>query len=315
LPNRFPDQGEAPEYNTVDATLWYFQAVAAYVDATGDLVLAREILPRLVQVIEWHQRGTRFGIRVDRDGLLRAGEPGVQLTWMDAKVGDWVVTPRIGKPVEINALWVNALDVVARLARRCGDQITAEWHAELAATTAGVFRERFWHAAGGYLYDVVDGPQGNDASIRPNQIFAVSLPARLLDADQARAVVDVCGRELLTPVGLRSLAQADPAYIGIYRGGPRERDGAYHQGTVWSWLLGPFALAHQRVHGNAAQALRWLEPLADHLLEGCVGSISEIFDGDAPYRPRGCYAQAWSVAETLRAWRELHEQNPTGVPQ
>jgi predicted glycogen debranching enzyme len=306
LPNRFPDHGEAPEYNTVDATLWYFQAVAQTVAATGDLALARELLPVLLDIVRWHQRGTRYGIRVDAaDGLLRAGEPGVQLTWMDAKVGDHVITPRIGKPVEVNALWINALHVVADLAGRLGDAGTARSHLLLAERTTRAFRERFWHAAGGYLHDVVDGPAGNDASLRPNQIFAVSLPAPLLDPGEARAVVAACAREFLTPVGLRSLARSNAAYAGHYAGSPAARDSVYHQGTVWGWLLGPFALAHYRVYRDAAAARRWLEPLADHLLEGCIGTISEIFDADAPFTPRGCPAQAWSVAETLRAWREL----------
>jgi glycogen debranching enzyme len=215
------------------------------------------------------------------------------------------VTPRIGKPVEINALWANALAVMADLARRLGDTAAEQEYGGLAAQTAASFRERFWFQAGGYLYDVIDGPDGDDSSLRPNQIFAVSLPAALLDARRARAVVDACARELLTSVGLRSLSPRDPRYIGRYQGGPRERDGAYHQGTVWSWLLGPFALAHYRVYGDATRALAWLAPVADHLVDGCVGTVSEIFDGDPPFPPRGCFAQAWSVAEMLRAWREI----------
>jgi predicted glycogen debranching enzyme len=232
---------------------------------------------------------------------------------MDAKVGDWVVTPRIGKPVEINALWVNALAVMSRLATLTGGRSAARRYEALRQATAASFRRRFWFAAGGYLYDVIDGPEGEagpdgrrcDGSLRPNQIFAVSLPETLLDGAQARAVVDVCERELLTPAGLRSLAAGDPRYVGRYEGGPRERDGAYHQGTVWSWLLGPFAIAHLRMHRDAARALALLEPLAAHLGEGCIGSVSEIFDGDPPHRPRGCFAQAWSIAELLRAWHHL----------
>jgi predicted glycogen debranching enzyme len=309
LPNRFPDGGAAPEYNTVDATLWYFHAVEAYFQATGDTDLVRELWPRLIEIVDWHLRGTRHGIGVDpADGLLRAGEPGVQLTWMDAKVGDWVVTPRIGKPVEINALWHHALTVMTRLGELLEDAALARRYAGLAARVRDSFRQRFWYADGGYLYDVVDGPNGNDTALRPNQIFAVSLPSELLEPQQAAAVVATCQRELLTPMGLRSLAVGQSGYTGIYAGGPVERDGAYHQGTVWSWLLGPFALAHFRVHGRPEEAQAMLAGIGSHLAEACVGSISEIFDGDAPHRPRGCCAQAWSVAEVLRAWFALKER-------
>ena len=309
LPNRFPDGGAAPEYNTVDATLWYFHAVEAYLQATGDEELVRELWPRLIEIIDWHLRGTRHGIGVDAaDGLLRAGEPGVQLTWMDAKVGDWVVTPRIGKPVEINALWHHALTVMTRFGERLDDAALARRYAGLAARVRESFRQRFWYADGGYLYDVVDGPNGNDPALRPNQIFAVSLPSELLEPEQAAAVVATCQRELLTPMGLRSLAKGQSGYTGTYAGGPVERDGAYHQGTVWSWLLGPFALAHFRVHGRREEAQAMLAGIGSHLAEACVGSISEIFDGDAPHRPRGCCAQAWSVAEVLRAWFALGER-------
>ena len=309
LPNRFPDGGAAPEYNTVDATLWYFHAVEACSQATGDDELARALWPRLTEIIDWHLRGTRHGIGVDPvDGLLRAGESGVQLTWMDARVGDWIVTPRIGKPVEINALWHHALNVMARLGEQVGEPVLARRYRELAGRVRESFRQRFWYAGGNYLYDVVDGPDGDDPALRPNQIFAVSLPSDLLDARQAAAVVAVCQRELFTPMGLRSLAATDSRYIGLYQGGPVERDGAYHQGTVWSWLLGPFALAHFRVHGNCAEAQALLAGIGAHLAEACTGSISEIFDGDAPHRPRGCCAQAWSVAEVLRAWFALGER-------
>jgi len=316
LPNRFPDGGEDAEYNTVDATLWFFHAVSAYLTATLDRALLREVYPTLCDIIAWHRRGTRYGIHVDsQDGLLYAGEAGVQLTWMDAKVGDWVVTPRIGKPVEINALWHYALSQLASWARLLKDpRAAADYHAA-ADRVAASFADAFWYPAGGHLYDVVDGPEGAveqgrrvDASLRPNQIFAVSLGFDLLDSVRARAVVDVCARELLTPVGLRSLASRDPRYAARYTGDPRARDGAYHQGTVWSWLLGPFALAHHRVYGNAEHALALLAGLASHLEEGCIGSISEIMDGDPPHRPRGCFAQAWSVAETLRAYHSLTAQ-------
>ncbi len=308
LPNRFPDAGEVPEYNTVDATLWYFHAIDAYGAASGDPSIGRELYPVLKDIIRWHRAGTRYAIHVDpADGLLHAGEPGVQLTWMDAKVGDWVVTPRIGKPIEINALWYNALEVMARLAHEIGDHSAKREYQALAAKAASSLRNRFWNADGGCLYDVIDTPDGGrpDVALRPNQIFAVSLPHSALDADSARAVVDTCARELWTPVGLRSLAQSDRSYVRHYAGGPRDRDGAYHQGTVWSWLLGPFALAHYRVYTDATLAQGFLNGVAAHLGEACLGSISEVFDGDAPHRPEGCFAQAWSVAEILRAWQEL----------
>ncbi|MDP2324455.1 MAG: amylo-alpha-1,6-glucosidase [Gammaproteobacteria bacterium] len=309
LPNRFPEDGAQPEYNTVDATLWYFHAVEACWRVTGDDDLVRELWPRLTEIIDWHLQGTRYGIGVDpADGLLRAGEPGVQLTWMDAKVGDRVVTPRIGKPVEINSLWHNALLVMASLAGQVGDPVLVRRYQVLADRVRDSFRTRFWYAAGHYLYDVIDGPDGDDASLRPNQILAVSLSPQLLDEQQAAAVVAVCRRELLTPMGLRSLAPSDARYVGHYSGGPAERDGAYHQGTVWSWLLGPFALAHFRVHGNRPEAQALLAGIGSHLAEACVGSVSEVFDGNAPHRPRGCCAQAWSVAEVLRAWFELKER-------
>jgi predicted glycogen debranching enzyme len=309
LPNLFPDSGATPEYNTVDATLWYFHAIAAYLDATRDRKLLVDLFPVLCDIVAWHRRGTRYGIRVDTsDGLLRAGEPGVQLTWMDAKIGDWVVTPRSGKPVEINALWHYALSAMARWARSLGESAAAADYERDARRVAASFAEKFWYAEGGYLYDVVDAP---DTSLRPNQIFAASLGNGLLDAERARAVVDVCARELLTPVGLRSLARGDAAYAPRYGGGPRDRDSVYHQGTVWSWLLGPFALAHYRVYGDAAQALRYLEGMAPHLGEGCLGSVSEIFDAEPPHSPRGCFAQAWGVSETLRAWHALKSASET----
>jgi len=314
LPNRFPDDGSTPEYNTVDATLWFFHAISAYFEATGDREFLREIYPTLVEVIGWHRRGTRYGIQVDAaDGLLRSGEPGVQLTWMDAKVGDWVVTPRTGKAVEINALWHFALSSMAIWAKLLGDPAAAADYAYNSDEVRTNFGRAFWYEDGGYLYDVVDTPDGSvvgngrrvDASLRPNQIFAVSLGTGLLDAPRARAVVDVCARELLTPTGLRSLAPGDARYVHRYEGGPRERDGAYHQGTVWSWLLGPFALAHFNVYRDPDAALALLSALAPHLGDACLGSVSEIFDADPPHAPRGCFAQAWSVAETLRAWHSV----------
>lgn len=305
LPNRFPDSGQAPEYNTVDATLWYFQALRAYHEASGDDELLKELLPILDSFIDHHQRGTRYHIGVDpADGLLYAGQPGVQLTWMDAKVGDWVVTPRIGKPVEVNALWYNALTAMAHFARRLGK---SEGAYRAAAAKAREGFGRFWNRAAGYCYDVLDGPRGHDPALRPNQILAVSLPDSPLSAEQQRAVVDVCGRHLLTPYGLRSLGPDEPQYQGHYGGDIVARDGAYHQGTVWGWLLGPYCLAHYRVYGDRAQALALLKPMAGQLDQAGLGSLSEIFDGDAPFSPRGCFAQAWSVAETLRAWLTLSQ--------
>ncbi|HRQ40329.1 MAG TPA: amylo-alpha-1,6-glucosidase [Chloroflexota bacterium] len=302
IPNRFPDQGERPEYNTVDATLWYFQAIRAHHAATGDLSLVRDLFPVLQDVIKWHKRGTRHRIYMDeQDGLLFAGEEGVQLTWMDAKVDDWVVTPRVGKPVEINALWYNALRTLAEFAHLLGED--AAPYEALADKAATGFR-RFWYAKMGYCYDVLDGPDGHDGSLRPNQLFAISLPHSLLSHEQQRSVVDACARHLLTPLGLRSLSPDDPLYKGHYGGDRYKRDGAYHQGTVWGWLIGPFVSAHLRVYGHPAEARTYLYSLLHHLADHGVGSISEIFDGDPPFTPRGCIAQAWSVAELLRVWRE-----------
>lgn len=303
LPNRFPDSGEAPEYNTVDATLWYVEAVRAYHAATGDDAWLDRFFPTLEDIVRWHRQGTRYGIGEDpADGLLRAGNPGVQLTWMDARVGDRVVTPRIGKPVEVNALWYNALQAMAGFAARLG-RPADPWHVQ-AARVARAF-DRFWNEVTGCCHDVIDGPDGHDPSIRPNQILAVSLPASPLPADRQRRVVEACARHLLASFGLRSLGPTHPDYRGRYEGGPAQRDGLYHQGPVWGWLLGPFALAHHRVHGDLAAARQFLLPMAHHLADGAVGTLAEIFDGDAPFPPRGCPAQAWSVAETLRAWHEL----------
>ncbi|MGH9835237.1 MAG: amylo-alpha-1,6-glucosidase [Blastocatellia bacterium] len=305
LPNRFPDAGEQPEYNTVDATLWYVEAIRALTEHTSDYEFVRaNLYDVLVDIINWHERGTRYQIHVDEDGLLFAGEPGVQLTWMDAKIGDWVVTPRIGKPVEIQALWYNALRAMEEFANRFGDGANAERFGSIAARAKESFNQQFWNEAMGCLYDVVDGEVGN-GSIRPNQIFAVSLRHTMLDDERAKRVVEVVERELLTPVGLRSLAANDPQYIGRYGGDMRSRDGAYHQGTVWAWLIGPFISAYLKVNGNGKaarkQARVWLAGFGEHLYDACLGQVSEIFDGDAPHAPRGCVAQAWSVAEILRA--------------
>lgn len=308
LPNRFPDAGEIPEYNTVDATLWYFEAIQAYHAATMDDLLLKELFPVLKEIIDWHLRGTRYQIHIDpADGLLYAGEPGVQLTWMDAKVGDWVVTPRIGKPVEINALWVHVLSVMAAFAKRLGESPKAY---QDAAKKARDSFGKFWNEEKGWCFDVIDGPNGNEASLRPNQLFAVSLPAgdkndpALFDAEKQKAIVNACARHLLTSHGLRSLAPFDSAYVGNYGGDAHQRDGAYHQGTVWGWLIGPFVSASLKVGVEAEAAQRYLHPLLSHLSAHGIGSISEIFDGDAPFTPRGCIAQAWSVAEVLRVWRE-----------
>ncbi len=314
LPNRFPDGGEAPEYNTVDAALWYFHAVDQYSQYSGDTELAAELYPVLADIIEWHRRGTRYGIGMDVvDGLLAAGQDGVQLTWMDAKVGDWVVTPRIGKCVEINALWYNALRVMEGLAWQLnkGHEVAGYRH---AADQVKHSFQRFWNPQRAALYDVIDGSEGElgqdgqryDGRLRPNQIFAVALPHSPLYSNQQKAVVDSCARNLLTSHGLRSLAPGEPGYVAHYLGGPWERDGAYHQGTVWAWLIGPFVDAHYRVYGDVAIARSFLEPLALHLQTACLGSISEIFDADPPFTARGCYAQAWSVAEVLRTWVNLH---------
>jgi glycogen debranching enzyme len=308
-PNNFPDDtGTPPGYNTADATLWYLLAVRDCCEATGNEALIEELLPALHEIVERHRQGTRYGIGMDeRDGLLRAGAPGAQLTWMDAKVGDWVVTPRSGKPVEINALWYNALRTLASSYAPRDAQLAEEYEA-LAARVRESFRKRFVRAESPHLFDVVDGPDGDDPSIRPNQIFAVSLPFPLIEGAEAAGVVDAVGRDLLTSGGLRSLAASEPAYRGAYGGGQAQRDGAYHQGTVWCWLLGPYTEAHYRVYHDAQAALTFLRPLEDHLRDAGLGTISEIMDGDPPHTPRGCIAQAWSVAETLRVWKKLSSE-------
>ena len=305
LPNRFPDAGEHPEYNTVDATLWYFEAIRAYHAATQDNSLVQELFPTLQEIILWHKRGTRYNIQMDEnDGLLFAGEEGVQLTWMDAKVDNWVVTSRIGKPVEINALWYNALCIMAKFARLL-DKDAAEYDAMIQQVKQGF--GRFWNKQMGYCYDVIDGPDadGLDGSLRPNQLIAISLPHSPLPKEQQRSALDACGRHLLTAHGLRSLSPDDKSYIGHYGGDRNKRDGAYHQGTVWGWLIGPFVSAHLRVYGDKAAARSYLDSLLKHHIRAhAMGSLSEIFDGDPPFTPRGCVAQAWTVAEVLRTWQE-----------
>ena len=300
LPNRFPDDAGQPEYNTVDATLWWFEAVAAYLRATGDDSILRELLTAMVRVVDWHLRGSRYGIRVDpEDGLLFAGEPGSQLTWMDAKAGNWVVTPRIGKPVEVNALWYSALRSLERWLGLAG--FDSSRTREMANRVSVSFRSRFWNEELGYLHDVVDGPDGDDSSLRPNQLFALSISHPLLHGKLARSVVAAVREELLTPFGLRTLSPSDPKYIGSYAGGPVERDGAYHQGTVWPWLIGAYVDAHLHAFGTPDELDTLLDMLLAHLNEAGLGSIAEIFEGDAPHPPDGCVAQAWSVAEVLRS--------------
>jgi predicted glycogen debranching enzyme len=305
LPNRFPDAGETPDYNTVDATLWFFEAARSYEAYTHDLGFIRhDLYPVLSDIINWHVRGTRYGIKMDAAGLLNSGEPGLQLTWMDAKVGDWVVTPRRGKPVEIQALWYNAICIMEELAARIGDETSRKRYNSMGAVTKWSFNRLFWNEKAGYLYDVVNGGPP-DASIRPNQIFAVSLPHSMLSPARTKQVVAVVQEHLLTPYGLRSLAPTDPQYRGRYGGDGASRDGAYHQGTVWPWLMGAFVSAHLKVNGGSevarSQVEEWLTPLKEHLADAGLRHISEIFDGDAPHRPVGCIAQAWSVAEVLRA--------------
>ena len=301
LPNRFPDAGGEAEYNTVDATLWYFEAVRAYAEHTGDLEFVREnIYKELTEILIWHLRGTRYNIHVDTDGLLYAGEPGVQLTWMDAKIGDLVITPRTGKPVEIQALWYSALMTMADLAERFGDDEDQRKYLSMADLAKLSFNATFWNEAEQCLYDVAENGH-RDGSVRPNQIFAASLHHSMLDDERARKVVDRVEKDLLTPVGLRSLSPADPNYVPVYIGSPFDRDSAYHQGTVWGWLIGGFVDAYRRVYPDRKERIAdLLAGFELHLREAGVGQISEIFDADPPHTPRGCFAQAWSIAEVLR---------------
>ncbi len=309
LPNVFPDGDSTPEYNTVDATLWYFEAIHNYYVATKDRDFIAELFPLLAEIIDWHIKGTRYNIHMDEDGLLYAGDWGVQLTWMDAKVGDWVVTPRIGKPIEVNALWYNALLSMVKFAQVLGK---SELEYQRLATQTRSHFYKFWYEKGGYCYDVIDSPNGNDPSFRPNQIFAVSLPNQeilknaptetLLPRSQQKMVVDKVGQNLLTSYGLRSLNPEHCQYIGKYGGNQLQRDGSYHQGTTWGWLIGHYVQAHLQVYKDPQVARGFINPLAGHLANGCIGNISEIFDGEPPFTPRGCFAQAWSVAEVLRGW-------------
>ncbi|MGB5714101.1 MAG: amylo-alpha-1,6-glucosidase [Waterburya sp.] len=305
LPNRFPNDDSLTDsdYNTVDATLWYFEAIRLYHAQTKDNDFLNQIFPKLEEIIGSHRQGTRYNIRLDRDGLIAAGEEGVQLTWMDALVNGQVITPRRGKPIEVNALWYNALLTMSAFAKTLGKD--SSQYDEMAQTAKKGF-ERFWNQEKGYCFDVLDSPDGtNDVSLRPNQLFALSLPESPLNQEQQLGVIKACEQFLLTSHGLRSLSPEDSQYQGQYGGDQYHRDSSYHQGTVWGWLMGPFALAHLRVYNDPNQALSFLEPMAYHLTSTGLGNISEIFDGNAPYPPRGCIAQAWSVAEVLRAWLEI----------
>jgi predicted glycogen debranching enzyme len=304
IPNLFPDGSDEGLYHTSDATLWFFHALDRYAQVTDYWSLVEQSLPTMRGIVEAHLKGTRFGIGVDaRDGLLRQGAEGYQLTWMDAKVDDWVVTPRRGKAVEINALWYNALCLLSRWECDLGDAGRSNRYSEEAVRVRESFNKRFWYEQAGHLYDVLDGPDGDDAACRPNQIFAISLPNPVLDGSRWASVLSVVQKKLLTPVGLRSLSQDHPDYKPRYFGDLRARDAAYHQGTVWAWLIGPWIDAWLKVHPeDKAGARRFLDGLIAHLPDFGVGSIAEIFDAEPPFTPRGCIAQAWSVAEVLRCW-------------
>ncbi len=309
IPNYFPDGASAGLYHTADATLWFFQAIERYLQASNDRTTLQILLPRLMEIADCHLRGTHYGIGVDpADGLLRQGAEGYQLTWMDAKVGDWVVTPRRGKAVEINALWYNALRLLEGWLRaEKGDEM-ARPYAEHAARAKQSFNQRFWSDELGYLYDIVDGEQGDDSACRPNQVLAISLTHPVLDETRWSTVMDKVAKELLTPLGLRTLSRQHPDYKARYFGDLRSRDAAYHQGTVWAWLIGPFIDAWLKVHPDDRLGARsLLEGLTSHLSQACVGSISEVFDAEEPFTARGCIAQAWSVAEALRCWVKTAE--------
>ncbi len=305
IPNYFPEGAEEPVYHTADASLWFVHAIARYERLSGDVVLRRALAPAVDEILERHVAGTRFGIGMDpRDGLLRQGAPGYQLTWMDAKVDDWVVTPRRGKAVEINALWYNALRLAEHWARTDGNAAAAERFGAIAARAYAAFNARFWNADAGCCFDVVDveGRDGvTDSSLRPNQLFAIALPHPVLAPEHWRPVLAAIRGALLTPVGVRTLAPGHPDYRARYDGDLRARDAAYHQGTAWGWLLGPLVDAWRRAYGGDPDGFSWItEGIATHLSEACLGQASEIFDAEAPYTPRGCVAQAWSVAELIR---------------
>ncbi|MDC4224379.1 MAG: hypothetical protein MPW15_09165 [Candidatus Manganitrophus sp.] len=311
LPNLFPEGARTALYHTVDATFWYFHAIDRYLRVTGDQETLRALFPDLQSVITHHLKGTHFGIGVDpSDGLVREGAPGRQLTWMDAKVGDWVVTPRRGKPVEIEALWYNALRLMALWASEMGEP--SQEYNDLADRVYQSFNARFWYEPGRYLYDVIDGENGDDFSLRPNQIFAISLRFPVLEQGRWQPVIDIVTERLLTPVGLRTLDPAHKDYQPRYFGDLRARDAAYHQGTVWAWLIGPFFDAWRKMYGEGPRAAALLKAFEAHLYDNGVGTISEIFDAEPPHTGRGCIAQAWSVAEVLRALME--SKTPTGLP-
>jgi predicted glycogen debranching enzyme len=313
IPNLFPEGQKEGLYHTADATLWFFHAIHRYVQCTADRVTLKRLLPQLADIIEHHKRGTHFGIFMDcADGLLHQGQHGYQLTWMDAKVGDWVVTPRRGKAVEINALWYNALCLLEQWLREEGQERHAQEIGATAARTRESFNRRFWFEQGGYLYDVVDGEDGrDDDACRPNQVLTISLDYPVLDEARWRPVMNVVTEDLLTPVGLRTLSPRHPDFKARYYGDLRSRDAAYHQGTVWPWLIGPYIDAWLKLHkDDRAGARKFLEGLVPQLDEACIGSISEVFDAEPPFTPRGCVAQAWSVAETLRCWVKTAEMGP-----
>jgi predicted glycogen debranching enzyme len=303
IPNLFPEGARDGLFHTADATLWFFHALARYLEVTHDHDTLRLVLPKLRSIVDHHLHGTRFHIGVDpNDGLLTQGESGRPLTWMDAKVGEWVVTPRRGKAVEINALWFNALKSMEHWLQLVGDAPAAQTMAVHADKVQRSFNERFWNPATQHLFDVVDGEHGSDPACRPNQVFAISLPHAVLERSKWAPVMDAVSRQLLTPLGLRSLAPGHPDYKPRYDGDRRSRDAAYHQGTVWTWLIGPYVDAYGKLHPeDRAGARRLLDGFADHLGEACIGSVSEVCDAERPFTPRGCVAQAWSVAEVLRA--------------
>ena len=306
IPNLFPEGKQEGLYHAADATLWFFHALGRYLAYTGDWALIASFMPTLADIVQRHLAGTRFGIRVDADGLLAQGQDGYQLTWMDAKVQDWVVTPRRGKTVEINALWYNALRLMEAWSSKAQGGGTPAEYAALAEKNRTSFNARFWSETAGCLYDLVDGDDEERDCVRPNQLLAFSLPHPVLDETRWKAVLETVERELLTPVGLRTLSRASPKYKPRYDGDLRARDAAYHQGTAWAWLIGPYIDARLKVRpGDTAGARACLDGLIRHMREACIGSISEIFDAEAPFTPRGCVAQAWSVAEVLRAWSLL----------
>jgi predicted glycogen debranching enzyme len=317
IPNMFPDHAVEGLYHTADATLWYFHAIDRYVAYTGDLYTLDFLLPRLFDIVQHHVRGTRFGIGVDPDdGLLRQGAEGYQLTWMDAKVDGWVVTPRRGKAVEINALWYNALRLLEFWSRHAGQEQQAEQMRAWAEHAYASFNRRYWNADGGYLYDLIDGDNGNDTACRPNQLLAISLRYPVLDRERWDSVLRVVREQLLTPFGLRSLSPLHPDYKPRYYGDLRARDAAYHQGTVWAWLIGPFVDAWLKLHPEDTDGVRNILAGFDaHLSDFGTGSIAEIFDGEPPFTPRGCIAQAWSVAEVLRCLLKVAQTRAAGTSE